>query len=132
MAHPIVLKRLNRCGVGSFAVTYMNTTIYRDAFICTCPKRYHKASDFDHAGDDIACNGAPFCKVCGSMVQMAMACNANKACAGFTVEPGGKCGYLKTKMQDVLLEGSPFYLYNANSGDIGYKKGWNAVAKLRR
>lgn len=83
---------------------------------CTCKIRYDVVGDWDERGGDLACGGAPFCKVCGGLPALYAACDADARCAGFVryynlaylkdsrvkarPQPKDMCGYLKGKMRD--------------------------------
>jgi hypothetical protein len=78
--------------------TSSNTSSYRKGWI-TVPvvnATMTKAPNTDIKGSDIACNGQPFCKVCGSIEAVGSACfSRGPACQAFTYQPQAKCGYLK-------------------------------------
>lgn len=50
----------------------------------------------DIAGQDVACGGQPFCKVCGGADAVRGACQAAANCVAFTFSAAEGCGYLKT------------------------------------
>ncbi|KAF8061404.1 hypothetical protein HT031_004495 [Scenedesmus sp. PABB004] len=68
-------------------------------------------SDMDIPGNDIACNGASFCKVCGSLDAVKSACASRGRCVAFTWDVAGKCGYLKA------------------AGSLAGKRGWVAFTR---
>ena len=61
------------------------------------PVAFDALPNTDIPGDDLACNGQAFCKVCGGVGAVQSACSKNGQCAGFTYSAGEACGYLKAK-----------------------------------
>lgn len=84
--------------------------------LCTCKSKYIMEQDWDARGGDLACGGAPFCKVCGGLRALYAACDAEPQCAGFVryyntnflldkraqskPRPEDLCGYLKRSLPD--------------------------------
>lgn len=45
---------------------------------------------------DVSCNGAAFCKVCGGVDEVRKACLGQARCVAFTYDAASSCGYLKS------------------------------------
>ena len=59
--------------------------------------------DYDIKGSDLACNGQPFCKVCGRIEDVGSACLKRSDCQAFTYHDAEKCGYLKASKRPAVF-----------------------------